>query len=312
MPPAARITDLHTCPAHVGGPIVTGFPTVIIGHKPAARVSDKALCAGPVDVIATGSSNVIIGYQEAARMGDKTVHGAVIATGFPTVIIGTTAQASALAGAGGVPFCEECERARRIAEERAELDAQERELTEGQGDGEASSDAQDAPQDDTETPATTDAPTDAEAAQASAPGNTPEQRAAREKVVRDFYAKSGLGSARADVDLGVFGMPPRPNLHPKGFGIDLSKPLGVVNLPERLSQIVPANVRGALPGNVFDPRGTPLGDALGLGALPQVDALKTFFVPPGQGLLSTSGPGAGRIPGLPQLTVPDAVLRLTQ
>ncbi|APR79699.1 Hypothetical protein A7982_05046 [Minicystis rosea] len=306
MPPAARITDLHTCPAHAGGPIVTGFPTVLIGHKPAARVTDKALCAGPVDTIVTGSSNVIIGYQEAARMGDKTMHGAVIATGFPTVIIGTTPQATALAGAGGVPFCEECERARRIAQERAELDAKEKELSEQQGD-DAGEDAGADQEDEADTPASADEPTEGETKQASAPGNTPEQRAAREKVVRDFYEKSGLGSARADVDLGVSGLPPRPNLHLKGFGIDLSKPLSVVQLPEMLSQVVP---KGALPGNVFDPRGTPLGDALGLGALPSVDSLKTFFIPPGMGLLSTSGPGAGRIPGVPQITVPDAVLRL--
>ena len=49
MPPAARITDMHTCPMfdgpkpHVGGPILPpGAPTVLIGGLPAARVGDMA------------------------------------------------------------------------------------------------------------------------------------------------------------------------------------------------------------------------------------------------------------------------------
>jgi uncharacterized Zn-binding protein involved in type VI secretion len=73
---------------HVGGPITTGFPQVLIGNMPAARVTDMATCVGPPDVIAKGSPTVIIGYLMAARIGDNTVHGGVIVTGFPTVIIG--------------------------------------------------------------------------------------------------------------------------------------------------------------------------------------------------------------------------------
>jgi len=95
MPPAARIGDMHTCPLsnpgpvpHVGGPITTGCPTVIIGGMPAARVSDMAVCTGPPDVIARGSATVIIGGMPAARMGDTTAHGGVIVMGCPTVIIG--------------------------------------------------------------------------------------------------------------------------------------------------------------------------------------------------------------------------------
>lgn len=120
MPPSARITDMHTCPMltgtvpHVGGPIITGEPTVIIGGMPAARVTDQATCAGPPDVIAKGSPTVLIGYKLAARIGDLTVHGGVITTGFPTVIIGEvgagmgSAQAAALRLAAeiGAPFCE--------------------------------------------------------------------------------------------------------------------------------------------------------------------------------------------------------------
>jgi uncharacterized Zn-binding protein involved in type VI secretion len=96
MPPAARLTDMHTCPAvnpgpvpHVGGPIIgPGCPTVLIGGLPAARVGDKAVCVGPPDTISMGSAAVMIGGQPAARTGDKTAHGGVIVAGYPAVIIG--------------------------------------------------------------------------------------------------------------------------------------------------------------------------------------------------------------------------------
>lgn len=96
MPPAARLTDMHTCPMvtvlvpHVGGPILPPCcPTVLIGFLPAARVGDLALCVGPVDVIAIGSMTVVIGGQPAARLGDITVHGGVIIPPCcPTVIVG--------------------------------------------------------------------------------------------------------------------------------------------------------------------------------------------------------------------------------
>jgi len=85
---------MHVCPVatvvvpHVGGPILQGCPTVSIGCMPAARVGDLAVCVGPPDAIAQGSQSVIIGNMPAARLGDPTVHGGVIAVGFPTVIIG--------------------------------------------------------------------------------------------------------------------------------------------------------------------------------------------------------------------------------
>jgi uncharacterized Zn-binding protein involved in type VI secretion len=94
MPPAARLTDLHTCPMvtgivpHVGGPIAgPGAPTVLIGGLPAARVGDMAVCVGPPDVIAMGSPKVLIGGMPAARMGDSTAHGGVIVLGCFTVMI---------------------------------------------------------------------------------------------------------------------------------------------------------------------------------------------------------------------------------
>jgi uncharacterized Zn-binding protein involved in type VI secretion len=121
MPPAARITDMHTCPMvtgivpHVGGPILPpGCPTVLIGMLPAARVSDMLTCVGPPDVIAVGSPTVLIGNLMAARMGDQTAHGGVIVLGCPTVMIGETGSGVPLtvepeecakeAAGGGAPF----------------------------------------------------------------------------------------------------------------------------------------------------------------------------------------------------------------
>lgn len=96
MPPAARISDMHTCPLvnpgpvpHVGGPVTgPGVPTVLIGNMPAAVVGDILVCTGPPDTIVKGSATVLIGGKPAARMGDNTAHGGVIVAGFPTVMIG--------------------------------------------------------------------------------------------------------------------------------------------------------------------------------------------------------------------------------
>lgn len=65
--PAARMGDMHTCPLsdgpkpHVGGPIATGSGTVLIGGQPAARQGDTATCAGPPDTIVAGAPTVLIG-----------------------------------------------------------------------------------------------------------------------------------------------------------------------------------------------------------------------------------------------------------
>lgn len=98
MPPAARLTDMHTCPMltpgvppipHVGGPITgPGCPTVLISKLPAARVGDLLTCVGPPDTIVKGSATVLIGGVPAARMGDLTAHGGTIVLGCPTVLIG--------------------------------------------------------------------------------------------------------------------------------------------------------------------------------------------------------------------------------
>jgi uncharacterized Zn-binding protein involved in type VI secretion len=98
MKPAARITDMHTCPMvtpgtppvpHVGGPVVgPGAPTVLIGNIPAAVMGDMCTCVGPPDSIVLGSATVLICNKPAARMGDMTAHGGVIVAGCPTVLIG--------------------------------------------------------------------------------------------------------------------------------------------------------------------------------------------------------------------------------
>lgn len=137
MPPAARVSDMHTCPMvtgvvpHVGGPILPPCAvTVITGGMPQARVGDMLVCVGPPDVIAKGSASVVVSGMPAARMGDNTAHGGVIVIGFPTVIIGdagggaapgmalakagalgnAVAQAKAMIAAAkdGAPFCEKC------------------------------------------------------------------------------------------------------------------------------------------------------------------------------------------------------------
>ncbi len=101
MPPASRITDMHTCPMvtgivpHVGGPILPpGEPTVLIGMLPAARMTDMLTCVGPPDTILMGSPTVLIGNLMAARLGDPTAHGGVIILGEPTVEIGEVGMGS--------------------------------------------------------------------------------------------------------------------------------------------------------------------------------------------------------------------------
>lgn len=93
--PAARVTDMHTCPMstgpvpHVGGPILPPCAVpVLTGGLPQARVTDMATCVGPPDVIVKGSATVLVCNLPAARMGDSTAHGGVIVLGCPTVLIG--------------------------------------------------------------------------------------------------------------------------------------------------------------------------------------------------------------------------------
>jgi uncharacterized Zn-binding protein involved in type VI secretion len=93
MLPAARATDMHVCPLvtgvvpHVGGPILMGCPTVLIGGLPAARVGDPVVCVGPPDVIAMGSTKTMIGGMPAAQMTSTCAHGGTVVIGCMTVLI---------------------------------------------------------------------------------------------------------------------------------------------------------------------------------------------------------------------------------
>jgi uncharacterized Zn-binding protein involved in type VI secretion len=85
MPPAARVTDNHVCPAvdpisgapHTGGPLLPpGSLNVVSDGLGIARVTDRLTCAVPVpDFVVTGSATVLINNLPAARMTDKTMHG---------------------------------------------------------------------------------------------------------------------------------------------------------------------------------------------------------------------------------------------
>nr|MBN2276482.1 PAAR domain-containing protein [candidate division Zixibacteria bacterium] len=68
--PAARMGDMHVCPAvnpgtppppHVGMQIIATCTSVLIAGMPAARVGDTALCSGPPSSIVSGCMTVLIG-----------------------------------------------------------------------------------------------------------------------------------------------------------------------------------------------------------------------------------------------------------
>jgi uncharacterized Zn-binding protein involved in type VI secretion len=91
--PAARISDMHVCPMltpgvppipHVGGPVILGSMGVLIGGMPAARMGDMAMCVGPPDMIALGCFTVMIG---------ETMAGAAAAPG--PVKVGLSSAAAA-------------------------------------------------------------------------------------------------------------------------------------------------------------------------------------------------------------------------
>ena len=94
--PAARIGDQT---AH-GGAIIKGEFMVLIGGKPAARVTDMQSCPvvqgtvahGSTPILPPGQTMVLIGGLPAATMGDTCAPpcGASIISGDMTVLIGTS------------------------------------------------------------------------------------------------------------------------------------------------------------------------------------------------------------------------------
>ena len=89
---------------HVGGPVLTGMPTVLTGGMPQARTTDMCMCVPAIpDAIVKGSLTVLVGGLMAARIGDTCSHGGALITGWPTVIIG---DAGAVGGGAGAAFQE--------------------------------------------------------------------------------------------------------------------------------------------------------------------------------------------------------------
>jgi uncharacterized Zn-binding protein involved in type VI secretion len=257
MPPAARVSDMHVCPMvtvlvpHVGGPILPPCePTVLIGFLPAARITDMLTCVGPPDIIVMGSPTVLIGGLMAARIGDPTAHGGVIILGCFTVMIGEAGvpapSAPSAPSAPALPSVAAPAVAAATAPPAAPP------------------------------PAAAPTVTDADRALAASSGNSPDQIAAREKVVQDFYnGKPGLGPDRASQDL---------------RGIDLNKPVQVVDIPppHQMSQYV--RKTSGKPGNFFDPLGNQTGDQLGLNDDPNIRVQKAFATPKGKALRSIAAP----------------------
>lgn len=74
--PASRISDMHVCPMvnpgpvpHVGGPLITGAFNVLTGMMPQSRISDKLVCVGPLDLVVMGEPTVLIGTSSSGGGG---------------------------------------------------------------------------------------------------------------------------------------------------------------------------------------------------------------------------------------------------
>lgn len=115
MPPAARVGDLHVCPAGSAGPVnAPGSVTVNIGGKPAARAGDRATCSGSPDTIVQGSPTVFIDHRPAARASDPCSHGGMVLTGCTTVNIGNSPSFRGTGTSAAAPEDED-ERRRGVA-----------------------------------------------------------------------------------------------------------------------------------------------------------------------------------------------------
>jgi len=92
--PSSRIGDFHTCPKssgstpHVGGPVLDGSNSILVGGMPAATVGSHCACHSAIDTIVRGSATVLMGGRPAARIGDATAHGGIIVAGENSVLIG--------------------------------------------------------------------------------------------------------------------------------------------------------------------------------------------------------------------------------
>ena len=91
MPAAARVGDTTNHGGVITGP---GVSTVLIKGMPAAVVGDLHACSLPpnahqptVSPFPSGSTKVLIGGRPALRVTDSCICGAMAAVGEPTVMI---------------------------------------------------------------------------------------------------------------------------------------------------------------------------------------------------------------------------------
>jgi uncharacterized Zn-binding protein involved in type VI secretion len=266
MPPAARVSDMHTCPMvtgvvpHVGGPILPPCAiTVITGGMPQARIGDMLVCVGPPDVIVKGSASVIVSGMPAARMSDTTAHGGVIVIGCPTVIIGDSAGG----GGGGAAMAKAGAMGNPAAQAKAMIAAAQ--------DGTPFCEKCAAPAGGAPPP-----PKAPAAAKAPAASDAAAVKAERAQTATDFFKNEcGMTADQAADAL---------------KGVDLNQPVSVVDIPppDKMSQFV--RKATGFPGQWFNPDPKQTGDMLGLNDDPAIREVAEFITPKGKALKSIAAP----------------------
>lgn len=80
MIPIARLGDMHACPlpGHGAWPIASASSDVEVNGMGAARVGDVCGCGA---VITTGFPSIIVNHRPLAHLGSPTSHGGVIVSG---------------------------------------------------------------------------------------------------------------------------------------------------------------------------------------------------------------------------------------
>jgi len=106
--PAARIGDMHTCPLvtvvvpHVGGPLVMGSFTVLVGDMPQSRETDTLICVGPPDMVAMGCPTVMVGMAGAAGLLGTLKGLALAGLAMVKRVVGTGYPRATIDGKGNV------------------------------------------------------------------------------------------------------------------------------------------------------------------------------------------------------------------
>jgi uncharacterized Zn-binding protein involved in type VI secretion len=96
MIPTARLGDVHLCPVpgHGTSPILSASSSTQINSLGAARVGDTCGCGA---VITTGFPSIVVDYRPLAHLGSPTSHGGSIDSGSHDTVGG-------VGGVGGVKF----------------------------------------------------------------------------------------------------------------------------------------------------------------------------------------------------------------